>query len=126
MKTRCHWAETNDLFIPYHDKEWGVPAHNAQSLFEMLNLEGAQAGLSWLIILRKREGYRKAFARFNIKKVAKFDAKKRATLLKNDGIVRHPGKIAAVVENAKSTIAVQKEFGTFDKYVWSFVGRKTV
>lgn len=124
MKKRCAWADTQEIFKPYHDGEWGVPVRgDDRLLFEMLNLEGAQAGLSWLVILRKREGYRKAFAKFDAKKVAKFDAKKRAQLLKFEGIVRHPGKISAVVDNAKALLALQKEI-SFSDYVWGFVGGK--
>src|SRR5438445_12931694 len=106
MKTtvRCKWAETNELFGPYHDDEWGVPVHDDRLLFEMLNLEGAQAGLSWLTILRKRDGYRKAFADFDAKKVARFSAAKQAALLTDAGIVRHRQKIAAVVTNAKAAL----------------------
>lgn len=121
-KTRCRWATHHELFIPYHDKEWGVPVHDDRLLFEMLNLEGAQAGLSWLTILKKRAGYRKAFANFNIKKVAQFDAKAKEHLMQDARIVRHKLKINAVVENAKAVLTVQKEFGSFDRYVWGFVG----
>jgi DNA-3-methyladenine glycosylase I len=126
VKKRCAWADTNELFIPYHDREWGTPVHDDRLLFEMINLEGAQAGLSWLIILRKREGYKKAFDNFNAKKIIKYDSKKRRELLKNDQIVRHPLKINAVIENAKAFLKVQKEFGSFDKYIWSFVGRRPI
>jgi len=125
-KKRCRWADTNALFIPYHDQEWGTPTHDDRLLFEMLNLEGAQAGLSWLIILRKRQGYKKAFDNFNAKKIIKYDSKKRAALLKNDQIVRHKLKINAVIENAKAFLAIKKEFGSFDKYIWSFVNRKPI
>lgn len=123
-KPRCKWAESHELFIPYHDEEWGVPVHDDRLLFEMINLEGAQAGLSWLTILKKREGYRKAFDHFDARKIVKYDAKKLASLLKNEAIVRHKGKIAGVVENAKAYLAIQKEFGSFDKYIWGFVGGK--
>jgi DNA-3-methyladenine glycosylase I len=126
MKKRCHWANSHELFIPYHDEEWGVPVHDDRLLFEMLNLEGAQAGLSWLTILKKRDGYRKAFARFDARKVAKFDAKKRKDLVKNPQIVRHPGKIAAVVENAQAFLRIQKEFGSFSAYLWGFVYGKPI
>src|SRR4051812_37054001 len=102
QKKRCSWANLNELFVTYHDREWGVPVHDDRLLFEMLNLEGAQAGLSWLTILKKRDGYRKAFDNFNVKKIVKYDAKKRAALLKDAGIVRHKLKINAVVENAKA------------------------
>jgi DNA-3-methyladenine glycosylase I len=123
-KNRCHWATTHELFPPYHDKEWGKPVHDDRELFERLNLEGAQAGLSWLTILKKRAEYRRAFERFNAKKIAGYDAKKKAALMKNDGIVRNKLKIQAVVENAKAYLAAQKEFGSFDKYIWGFVDGK--
>lgn len=125
-KVRCPWALSHELLIPYHDKEWGVPVHNDRLLFEMLNLEGAQAGLSWLIILRKREGYKKAFDGFDPKKIAKYDAKKQASLLKDERIVRNRLKINAVVENAKAFLKVQREFGSFDRYIWTFVGGRTL
>lgn len=118
---RCAWADTQELFIPYHDEEWGVPVHDDRALFEMLNLEGAQAGLSWLTILKKRGGYRNAFANFDAKKVARFGDAKRAALLTDSGIVRHRQKIAAVIENAKAALKVQREFGTLDAYIWQFV-----
>ena len=122
---RCHWAKS-DLMIAYHDHEWGVPHHEDRALFEFLILEGAQAGLSWETILKKRENYRKAFANFDPKKVAKFDAKKQRQLLHNPGIVRNRLKIAATILNAKAFLAVQKEFGSFDAYVWRFVGGKPI
>ena len=122
---RCTWA-SNDLNIPYHDSEWGVPVHDDQKLFEFLILEGAQAGLSWDTILRKREAYRRAFARFDPKKVAKFDDAKTAKLMLNEGIIRNRLKIASAVSNAKAFLKVQKEFGSFDKYIWSFVGGKPI
>lgn len=122
---RCTWA-SNDLNIPYHDAEWGVPVHDDQKLFEFLILEGAQAGLSWDTILRKREAYRKAFANFDPKKVAKFDEAKLAKLLTNDGIIRNRLKVASAVSNAKAFLKIQKEFGSFDKYIWSFVGGKPI
>jgi DNA-3-methyladenine glycosylase I len=123
-KTRCEWAETNELFLPYHDKEWGVPSRDDRHLFEMINLEGAQAGLSWLTILKKRESYRHAFDQFDAKKVSKYNASKKATLMKNEGIVRNRLKIQATVENAKSFLEVQREFGSFSKYLWQFVDGK--
>ena len=122
---RCAWADTHPLMISYHDEEWGVPEHDDRKLFEMLNLEGAQAGLSWLTVLKKREGYRRAFVQFDAKKLVKFDAAKQAALMNNEGIVRNRLKIRAVVENAKAFLAVQKEFGSFDAYIWSFSGGKT-
>jgi DNA-3-methyladenine glycosylase I len=122
---RCAWA-SNDLNIPYHDTEWGVPVHDDNKLFEFLILEGAQAGLSWDTILRKRDAYRKAFDGFDPKKVAKFDELKTAALMNNDGIIRNRLKIASAVSNAKAFLKIQKEFGSFDKYIWSFVGGKPI
>ena len=125
MKTRCAWCPPdNPLYLEYHDKEWGVPVHDDRLLFEMLNLEGAQAGLSWLTILRRREGYRKAFANFEARKVARFDKARQTALMKDDRIIRNRLKIAATVDNAKAFLEVQKEFGSFDKYIWAFVGGK--
>ncbi len=123
-RKRCVWAETHELLREYHDREWGVPVRDDKQLFEMINLEGAQAGLSWLTILKKREGYRKAFAGWDAKKIAKFDARKRAALLNDEGIVRHAGKIAAVVENAKAFLELTNEQQSFADYVWSFTGGK--
>lgn len=122
---RCKWA-SNDLNIPYHDAEWGVPVHDDQKLFEFLILEGAQAGLSWDTILRKRDAYRKAFANFDPKKVARFDEAKSEKLMQNEGIVRNRLKVKSAVSNAKAFLAVQKEFGSFDKYIWSFVNGKPI
>ena len=119
---RCGWSETHKLFIPYHDREWGVPVHNDRLLFEMLNLEGAQAGLSWLTILKKRQNYKKAFDDFNAKKIAKYTSAKKKALLKNEGIVRNRLKVDAVVENAKAFLAVRKQFPSFDQYIWRFSG----
>ena len=110
--------------IPYHDEEWGVPLHDDRQLFEFLILEGAQAGLSWSTILQKRENYRKAFDGFDAKKIARYDAKKTARLLQDPGIVRNRLKVAAAVRNAKAFLEVQKEFGSFDAYIWKFVGGK--
>ncbi len=118
---RCSWA-TNDLNIPYHDSEWGVPVHDDRLFFEFLILEGAQAGLSWDTVLKKRDAYRASFDNFEAVKVAKYTDVKCAILLINDGIIRNRLKIASAVKNAKAFLAVQKEFGSFDKYVWSFVG----
>ena len=117
---RCHWAKT-DLSITYHDCEWGVPLHNDRGLFEFLILEGAQAGLSWETILRKRENYRRAFDNFDPKKVAGYDEKKIAKLLNDAGIIRNRLKINSAVQNARAFLSIQKEFGSFDKYVWQFV-----
>ena len=121
--TRCGWAQNgNDLYLAYHDREWGVPVHDDRIHFEFLILEGAQAGLSWSTILNKREGYRKAFARFEPKKVARFDAAKKRKLLADPGIVRNRLKVESATTNARAFLEVQKEFGSFDDYVWSFVG----
>lgn len=122
MKTRCQWTGSDPLYQKYHDDEWGVPLHDDRKLFEMLILEGAQAGLSWITILRKRENYRKAFHSFDAKKISKYDAKKIKELLNNEGIVRNHLKIAAAITNAKLFLDVQKEFGSFDKYIWQFTG----
>jgi DNA-3-methyladenine glycosylase I len=121
--TRCAWASTPAM-IEYHDREWGVPQHDDRVLFEFLILEGAQAGLSWSTILNKREAYRKAFSGFNPVRVAKYDAKKVKELLANEGIVRNRLKIASTIENARAFLAVQKEFGSFDAYIWQFTGGK--
>ena len=114
-KTRCEWCGDDPLYVAYHDEEWGVPVHDDRRLFEMLILEGAQAGLSWLTILKKRENYRRAFDHFDAKKIAKYEARKTAQLLKDEGLVRNRLKIAAAVQNAKAFLSVQKEFGSFDK-----------
>jgi len=119
---RCTWAGSDPLYLRYHDEEWGVPVHDDRHLFEMLILEGAQAGLSWITILRKRPAYRKAFDRFDPKKIARYDARKKRALLADPGIVRNRLKIDAAVINARAFLAVQKEFGSFDAYIWSFVG----
>lgn len=125
-KKRCQWAGSDPLYQEYHDREWGVPVHDDQVLFEMLNLEGAQAGLSWITVLRKRENYRKAFDGFDPKKILKYDAKKRAALMKDPGIIRNRLKIAAVVSNAAAYLEVKKEFGSLDRYLWGFVGGKPI
>jgi len=124
MKKRCQWAESDHLLAAYHDEEWGVPVHDDRLLFEILNLEGAQAGLSWLTILKKRENYRQAFEQFDARKIAQYDSAQRARLLKNEGIVRNRLKIDAVVTNAKAFLDIQREFGTFDTYLWQFTGGK--
>jgi DNA-3-methyladenine glycosylase I len=123
-KTRCGWVGNKPHFITYHDREWGVPIHDDRKHFEMLLLEGAQAGLTWETILLRREGYRKAFAEFDPKKVARFTAKKKAQLLTDSGIIRNRLKVDSAVTNAQAFLAVQKEFGSFDRYVWQFVGGK--
>jgi DNA-3-methyladenine glycosylase I len=122
---RCTWPK-NELAIRYHDEEWGVPLHDDRRLFEFLILEGAQAGLSWDTILRKRENYRKAFDGFDVNKVAKYTDKKVEKLLQDEGIIRNRLKIASAISNARAFLAVQKEFGSFDKYIWSFVDGKPV
>jgi len=122
-KKRCAWA-TNELSIRYHDEEWGVPVHDERTLFEFLILEGAQAGLSWNTILNKRGNYRRAFDGFDPKRVASYDRRKMKQLLADPGIVRNKLKIAAAIGNAKAFLRVQEEFGTFDRYIWQFVGGK--
>ncbi len=125
MTKRCEWAR-NDLAVHYHDTEWGVPLHDDRGLFEFLILEGAQAGLSWDTILKKRDAYREAFDNFDAAKVARYSDAKMAKLLQNEGIVRNRLKIASSVANAKAFLKVQKEFGSFDAYIWSFVGAKPI
>ena len=122
MIKRCAWADSTPLMTRYHDTEWGVPVHDDGMLFELLTLEGAQAGLSWTTILNKRANYRAAFANFDVRKVARFDRRKIAALMANPGIVRNRLKIAGTVKNARAFLAVQKEFGSFDAYLWRFVG----
>lgn len=126
-RRRCAWASSLDAdYTRYHDEEWGRPVHDDRRLFEMLILEGAQAGLSWATILRKRPHYRRAFARFDPAKVARFDARRRAALLLDAGIVRNRLKIESAVSNARAFLAVQREFGSFDRYLWDFVGGRPV
>ena len=125
-KVRCGWSTKEPIYIEYHDKEWGTPVHDDQKLFEFLVLESFQAGLSWLTVLKKRENFRKAFAQFDAKKVAKFDAKKVEALMEDAGIIRNRLKIEAAINNAKCFLSIQKEFGSFDKYVWGFVGGKPI
>jgi DNA-3-methyladenine glycosylase I len=122
-RVRCAWA-TNELSIRYHDEEWGIPVHDDRTLFEFLILEGAQAGLSWNTILNKRANYRRAFDGFDPKKVARYDRRKTTKLLGDPGIVRNKLKIAAAIQNAKAFLKVQDEFGSFDRYIWQFVGGK--
>jgi DNA-3-methyladenine glycosylase I len=119
---RCPWAESTDIYHEYHDREWGVPVHDDRVLFEFLILEGAQAGLSWLTILKKRENYRAAFAQFDPAKVARFGARDVTRLMKDAGIVRNRAKIEAAIGNARAFLAVQEEFGSFDRYAWQWVG----
>lgn len=122
VRKRCPWARLNALQAEYHDREWGVPVHDDRRLFEFLLLEGAQAGLSWNTILMKRENYRKAFAGFDPRRIARFGRREKMALLNNTGIVRNRLKIAAAVTNAARFLDVQREFGSFDRYVWRFVG----
>ena len=125
MSERCPWAGKDPLYLPYHDEEWGVPSHDDRHLFEMLILEGAQAGLSWLTILQKRDGYRRAFDGFDPAKVARYTEKRREKLLANPGIVRNRLKVAAAVTNARAVLEVVEKEGSFDAYLWRFVGGKT-
>lgn len=125
MKTRCGWAK-NELAIHYHDTEWGVPLHDDRKLFEFLILEGAQAGLSWDTILAKRENYRAAFDSFDAAKIAVYDERKMAELIQNAGIVRNRLKIASAVQNARGYLKTVAEFGSFDRYIWQFVGEKPI
>ncbi len=128
MKTlqRCPWAGTDPIYVRYHDEEWGVPVHDDRKLFEFVILEGAQAGLSWITILKRREGYRKAFAGFDPKKVARFDEARIERLMLDPGIIRNRLKVESAVTNARAFLAVQKEFGSFDAYIWSFVKGKPI
>lgn len=120
--TRCAWAGQDPLYLAYHDDEWGVPVHDDRTLFEFLILEGAQAGLSWSTILRKRQNYRRAFDNFDAAKIARYDARKVGRLLSNPGIVRNQKKVEAAIQNARAFLAVQRELGSFDAYIWQFVG----
>ncbi|MGE0172682.1 MAG: DNA-3-methyladenine glycosylase I [Oligoflexales bacterium] len=126
MKTRCSWPGTDPLYVKYHDEEWGVPVLDDDKIFEFLILEGAQAGLSWITVLRKRENYRRAFANFDPVKVARFTEKKVTSLLQDAGIIRNELKIRAAITNAKEFLKVQREFGTFAEYIWGFVNHKPV
>ena len=121
MVTRCTWCGDDPLYVRYHDEEWGVPVRDDRTLFQFLLLEGAQAGLSWITVLRKREGYRKAFAGFDVEKVARFTKKRIEKLLENPAIVRNRLKVESAVSNAQAFIGVQQEFGSFSKYIWGFV-----
>lgn len=123
MKERCPWVNVkNQLYVDYHDKEWGVPVHDDRMLFEMLVLEGAQAGLSWETVLKRRDSYRAAFASFDPVKVSKFGRKDVARLMKDEGVIRHRLKIEGAITNARCFLEVQREFGSFSKYLWNFVG----
>ncbi len=121
-KIRCSWGESDPLYIPYHDEEWGLPEHDDRKLFELLILEGAQAGLSWITVLKKRAAYLEAFDNFDADLVARYDEKKIVQLLNNAGIIRNKLKIRSAISNAQAFLEVQKEFGSFDTYIWSFVG----
>jgi DNA-3-methyladenine glycosylase I len=120
-KKRCKWAGTDPIYVAYHDDDWGVPVHDDRTIFEYLILEGAQAGLSWITILKRRDNYRRAFSNFDPEKVARYDKRKMARLLENPGIIRNRLKVEAAVKNARAYLAVADEFGSFDDYVWRFV-----
>ena len=124
MKKRCEWPFGNELMITYHDTEWGAPLHNDRKLFEALIIDGFQAGLSWQTILNKRENFRKAFDNFDAKKIATYNSTKKNSLMRDAGIIRNHLKIDSAVDNAKAFLEIQKEFGSFNKYIWQFVGGK--
>jgi len=126
MVKRCEWAGEDPLYVSYHDQEWGVPVHDDRKLFEFLILEGAQAGLSWITILRKRENYRLAFDHFDPEKISRYDQAKVEGLLQNPGIIRNKLKIRAAIQNAQAFLSVQEEFGSFDQYIWGFVDHKPI
>jgi len=126
MNKRCEWVSNDELYIQYHDQEWGVPQYDDRKLFELLILEGAQAGLSWYTILKKRENYRQAFDKFDVKKIAGYDNKKIQELLNNPGIVRNKLKIESTIRNARAFLDIQKEHGSFKQYIWSFVNGKPI
>ncbi|MGB2692951.1 MAG: DNA-3-methyladenine glycosylase I [Thermodesulfobacteriota bacterium] len=126
MSKRCDWCGKDPIYVDYHDKEWGVPVHDDRMHFEMIILDGAQAGLSWITILKRRDGYREAFDNFDVNKVAKYSDKKVEKLLTNPGIIRNRLKVNSAVKNAKAFLEIQKEFGSFDKYIWQFVKNKTI
>lgn len=125
-KIRCGWSISDPIYIKYHDEEWGIPVHDDRKLFEFLILEGFQAGLSWITILRKRENFRKAFDNFDPEKIAGYGKRKFNSLMKDAGIIRNKMKIESSVTNAKAFLKVQEEFGTFDKYIWQFVNNKPI
>lgn len=126
LTIRCSWCGTDPLYVKYHDEEWGVPVHDDRELFEMLILEGAQAGLSWITILKKRENYKKLFDNFEVTKVSKYSNKKISKLLENPGIIRNKLKVNSTVTNAQAFLKILEEFGSFDKYIWQFVGGKPI
>ena len=124
---RCFWVdEKSEIYVKYHDEEWGVPNHNDRDLFELLILEGFQAGLSWITVLKKREAFRKAFDNFDVKKVSEYDEEKINALLENKDIIRSRGKITAAINNAKIFIEIQKDFGSFSNYIWGFTDNKVI
>ena len=125
-KKRCSWATSDEVYMKYHDEEWGVPTHDERELFEFLVLESFQAGLSWITILKKRENFKKAFDDFDVKQVSNYDENKVNELLENEGIIRHKGKISSAINNAQIFIDIQKEFGSFDNYIWSFTEGRTI
>ena len=126
VKQRCKWAGTDPLYIEYHDNEWGIPLHDDRKLFELLILEGMQAGLSWITILKKRQSYRKAFNNFDAEQIASYDSNKIVQLLSNKGIIRNRLKIEAALQNARAFLSVQKEFDSFDTYIWQFIDGKPI
>ena len=126
MLNRCNWCLGNELYLQYHDEEWGVPVHDEQKLFEFIILEGAQAGLSWLTILRKREAYREAFDSFDPQKIARYGFDKINELINNEGIIRNRLKIEASVKNARAFLSIQEEIGSFDRYIWDFIDGETI
>jgi DNA-3-methyladenine glycosylase I len=125
-KKRCSWAGPDEIYIRYHDEEWGIPTHDDKELFEMLVLESFQAGLSWITILKKRENFKKAFDDFDVEKVANYNVDKVEELRQNEGIIRHKGKIASAINNARIFIEIQNEFGSFDSYIWGFTEGKVI
>ena len=126
MTKHCDWCGTEEIYVDYHDKDWGVPVHDDRLHFEMIILDGAQAGLSWITILKRRESYRKAFDNFDVLKVSRYSGKKIEKLLTIPGIIRNRLKVNSAVQNARSFLKIQKEFGSFDKYIWQFVNHKTI
>ncbi len=125
-ENRCTWAGNEEIYIKYHDEEWGVPSHDDRDLFEMIVLESFQAGLSWITILKKRENFRKAFDDFDVEKVAGYDENKVSELLDDSGIIRHKGKISSAINNARVFLEIQKEFGSFDTYIWGFTNGEII
>ena len=125
-KNKCKWVGSDPLMIKYHDEEWGVPVHDDVKLFELLTLEGAQAGLSWRTVLHKRENYRKAFDNFDIEKISQYNRQKVENLMNNSGLIRNKLKILSTIQNAKALLKIQQEFGSFDTYIWQFVDYKTI